>query len=57
MLNDCNQATPVTSKNCAPFTKYIRKIDGTTTDDAEDLDFVMGMYNSLEHSSNYQHNR
>ena len=28
------------------------KIDGTTIDDAENLDFVMPMYNLLEYSSN-----
>ena len=36
--------------NCAPFTKCITKIDETTTDDAEDLDLVMPMYNLLEYS-------
>ena len=40
-------------KNCAPFTKCITKIDGTITDDSEDLDLVMPMYNLLEYSSNY----
>ena len=29
------------------------KIDGTTTDDAEDWDLLMMLYNILEHSSNY----
>ena len=43
----------VAFKNCAPFTKCITKIDGTTIDDAEDLDFVMSMYNLIEYSSNY----
>ena len=28
-------------------------IDGTTKDDAEELDFVMPVYNLLEYSSNY----
>ena len=32
----------------APFIKCITKTDGTTTDDAEDLDLVMTMYNLLE---------
>ena len=27
--------------------------DGTTTDDSEDIDFVMPLYNLLEYSSNY----
>ena len=48
-----NTPTPVTLKNCAPFSKCITKIDGTTKDDAEDLDFVMPMYNLIGHSSNY----
>ena len=30
-------------KDCAAFTKYIRKIDGTIIDDAEDLNLVMLM--------------
>ena len=29
------------------------KIDGTTIDDAEDLDLVMPMYNLIGYSSNY----
>ena len=33
--------TQMTFKNCAPFTKCITKIDGTTIYDAEDLDLVM----------------
>ena len=45
--------TPVLFKNCAPFTKCITKIDGTTIDDAEDLDLVMSMYSLIEYSSNY----
>ena len=32
-------------KNCAPFTKCITKIDETSIDDAEDLDFFMSMRN------------
>ena len=38
--------------NFALFIKYIREIDGTTMDDAEDLDLVIPMYNLLEYSSN-----
>ena len=30
-----------------------KEIDGTTVDDAEDLDLVMAMYNLIEYSSNY----
>ena len=46
-------ATQVAFKNCASFTKCITKIDGTTTDDAEDLDLAMPMYKLLKYSSNY----
>ena len=45
--------TKAAFKNCAPFIKCITKIDGTTIDDAIDLDLVMSMYNLLEYSSNY----
>ena len=45
-----HQLPQVTFKNCAPFTKCITKIDGTTTDHAEELDFVMSMYNLIEYS-------
>ena len=38
-----HQATQIAFKNCAPFTKCITKIDGTTIDDAEDLDLVTPM--------------
>ena len=47
-------AAPATQvKNCAPFTKCIKKIDGTTIDNTEDLDLVMPMYNLIEYKSNY----
>ena len=49
-------ATPekqVLFKNCASFTKCVTKIDGTTIDNAQDLDLVMLMYNLIEYSSNY----
>ena len=45
--------TQVAFKNCTPCTKCITKIDGTTIDDAEDLDLVTRLYNLLEYSSNY----
>ena len=41
--------TQVAFKNCVPFTNCITKIDGTTIDDAEDLDQVMPMYNVIEY--------
>ena len=43
----------VAFENCTPFIKRIQKTDGTTKDDAEDLDLVMLMYNLIECSSNY----
>ena len=46
-------ATQVAFKNCALFTKWITKIEGTTIDDADDLDLVMLMNNLIEYSSNY----
>ena len=48
-----NLATEVAFKNFAPFIKCISKIDETTTDNAEDLDLVMPVYNLLEYVSNY----
>ena len=44
--------TQVAFKNYAPFNKCITKIDGTTIDDAEDLDLVMPTYNLIEYSPN-----
>ena len=46
-------ATQVAFTNCAPFTKCITKIDGTTVDNAEDLDLIVSMYNLIEYSSSY----
>ena len=48
-----NLATQAAFKNCAPFTKCITKIDETTIDDAENLDLVISMYNTIQYSSNY----
>ena len=41
----CDYKTHAAFKNGAPFIKCIAKIDGTTVDDAKDLDLVMPMYN------------
>ena len=41
-------------KNNAPFINCISKINGLKIDNAEDLDVVMLMYNSLEYSKNYR---
>ena len=40
-------------KNNAPFTNYISNINNVLTDNAEDLDIVMPMYNLLDYSKNY----
>ena len=42
------------SKNNAPFTSCISKINNRLIDNAEDLDIVMPMYNLLEYSKNYR---
>ena len=42
-------------KNNAPFTSCILKINNNTlTDNAEDLDIVIPMYNLFEYSKNYR---
>ena len=43
-------------KDCAPFTKCISKINDTETDNGQDFDIVMPMYNLIEYSSNYSKN-
>ena len=43
----------VSFKICAPFIKCITKIYETRTDDAQDLPFVMSMYNCIEYRLNY----
>ena len=43
----------VTFKNCASFTKCIRRINNTDIDNAQDIDIVMPMYNLIEYSDNY----
>ena len=47
-----DNGTQVAFKNCAPFTKYITKSEGTTINHFDYLDLVMPMYN-LEYSLNY----
>ena len=48
-----HQVTKIAFKSCAPLTKSITKIDGTTIADAEDLDLLMSMSNLTKYSSNY----
>ena len=40
-------------KNCAPFTKCISRINNADTDNAQDIDIVMPMYNLIEYNDNY----
>ena len=48
-----NIPTQVAFKYCVPFTKCITKVDGTTINDAGDLDLIIPMYSLREYSSNY----
>ena len=43
----------LTFKSNAPFKSWISKINNTFTDNAEDTDIVMSMYNLLECRDNY----
>ena len=47
-------ATRLTLKYCAPFTKCNLEINDEHVDTAENLDIVMPMYNLIEYSDNYQ---
>ena len=40
-------------KNCAPFTKCISRINNEDTDNAQDIDIVMPIYNLIEYIDNY----
>ena len=53
VTTEYNIPTQLAFKNCAPFIKSITTIDGTTINDAEDLDLVMPITNQKEYSSNY----
>ena len=51
--NDANKRNKnLAFKNNAPFINCILKINGVKIDNAENLDFVMPMYNLLEYSKN-----
>ena len=51
--NANNTNKKVIFKNCAPFTKYVSKVNNTNVDDAKDIDIVIPMYNLIEYSDNY----
>ena len=40
-------------KNCVPFTDCMNNINNTQVDNANDLDVVIPMYNSIEYSNIY----
>ena len=44
------------SKNKAPFTNCISKINNVLTDNVKDLDIVIPMYNFLEYNKKYRKN-
>ena len=46
----------VAFKNNTPFINCISKINGVKTDNADDLDVVMSMYNLFEYSKNWKNN-
>ena len=51
--NDANDKK-LAFKNNTPFTSCISKINNILTDNAEDLDIVMPIYNLIEYSKNYR---
>ena len=48
-----NNRKNIITKNCAPFTNCINKINNTQIHKAKDFDMVMPMYNLTEYSDNY----
>ena len=48
-----NAHKKVILKNCAPFTKWISRINNTQVVDAHDIDVVIPMYNLSEYSNDY----
>ena len=54
--NNAKRNKAVIFKNNAPFINCIAKIDGVKTDNSEDLDVAIPMYNLLEYSKNYKKN-
>ena len=52
--NNAKRNKAATFKNNAPFINCISKTNSVKTDNAEDLDVVMPIYNLLEYSKNYR---
>ena len=55
-LDNAKRNKAVAFKNNAPFINCISKINAVQTDNAEDLDVIMSMYNLLEYKKNYKKN-
>ena len=53
-INNDGHNKPFVFKNNAPFISCILKINSVLIDNAEDLDFVMPMYNLIEYKKNYR---
>ena len=47
-----NAVTQVVFKNCAPFEKCCKKINGTLVDETDFINITMPMYNLVEYSDN-----
>ena len=52
--NGANYSRKVSLKNSAPFFNCILKINNQLIEDVQDLDFVVPMYNLLNHSKNFR---
>ena len=48
-VNNTNKKK-VILKNCSPFTNCVSELNNTQVDDAQNIDTVMPMYNSIEYS-------
>ena len=53
-INNDGHNKPFVFKNNAPFISCVLKINSVLIDNAEDLDFVMPMYNLIEYKKNYR---
>ena len=51
LANNANKF--VITKNCAPFSDCLSKINNTQVDNAKDIDLVMPVYKLVEYSDNY----
>ena len=47
-----NRDKKITFKNCAPFINWVREINNTQIDNANDINVAMPMYNLKEYSNN-----